>query len=91
MDLSKLNKATEKAKQTATDAAKRIQSELSVLSGRFVCPDCEVACEASEEYDPAQAAFYAETNGKVPSWRCPECETHYRREENSVGFDPYER
>jgi rubredoxin len=91
MDIPKLNKAGEKAKESATYAVRRVKTQLSILPDRFVCPDCKVACEADRKYDPQQAAFHAETNGKVPSWRCPECETHYRREEDRITFDLYDR
>lgn len=91
MDIPRLNKAGEKANDAATDVVKRVTSEISILPDRFVCSDCDVACEPDRKYDPQQAAFYAETNGKGPSWRCPECQTHYRREERSVTPDLYDR
>lgn len=91
MDIPRLNDAGEKAKDAATDAVKRVKSEISIFSDRFVCPDCDVACEPDRKYDSQSAAFHAETNGKVPSWRCPECQTHYRREERSVTVDLYDR
>jgi rubrerythrin len=91
MDIPDLNESTEKAKEHVTEAVKRVKSELSILPDRFVCPQCDVPCEPDWKYDRQQAAFYSETNGKVPSWRCPECGTHYRRKERSIGIDPYDR
>ena len=91
MDISKLNKAGEKAKEAATKTKQWIQSEISILPDRYVCPTCEEVCVADYTYDPTQAAFHAETNGHVPSWYCSTCETHYYREEGLVTDDMYDR
>ena len=58
----------------------------------FDCPNCSGRCEASETYDPDEAAFFAESNGIRPSWYCENCDTHYRREVDSkFTFDPWDQ
>ena len=52
-------------------------SFLGIEREAFVCPDCNTACKPSETYDVARAAF---DGGASPSWECPDCGTHYRRE-----------
>lgn len=77
MDLPRLNDTAEKAKEQA-------KGKLISWLPRFECPKCNVACEAGYRYDPDTAAFHAETNGEVPAWICPQCDSAYRREENSL-------
>lgn len=50
----------------------------------FECPKCNTVCEAGRRYDPDTAAFHAETNGEAPAWICPNCDSAYRREEDSL-------
>ena len=61
----------------------------------FRCTQCGAYCEMSETYDPAMAGKFAETNGVRPSWFCPFCDQHYRREpdedEDEDTFDTYDR
>jgi transcription elongation factor Elf1 len=91
MDIPDLNKAGEKAKEAAKDGKQWVQSKVSILPDRFVCPKCEEICVADYTYDPDTASFHAETNGQVPSWYCSNCETHYHREETGVTGDLYDR
>jgi len=51
MDISKLNKAGEKAKEAATKTKQWVQSEISILPDRYVCPKCDkqLACSVTKE------------------------------------------
>ncbi|AGM11116.1 hypothetical protein M196_gp22 [Halorubrum tailed virus 4] len=58
------------------------RSFLGVERERYVCPDCNVACEESRTFDHRRAAF---DGGKSPSWYCEECDSHYVREADDSG------
>ena len=77
------------AKSAAETASGRVKGLVPWLPSPHEC-DCGALCEATRVYDPDQAAFYPETNGKVPAWECPECGAAYRREENDgYTFSPW--
>jgi len=67
-----------------------VKSFLGVERERYVCPECNVACEESRVYDPQRAAF---DGGDSPSWYCDSCESHYVREadDSSHTLDLYGR
>lgn len=71
----------------ATDSVRTVSqkavSTLPWLSDPFTCPECNVPCEESAAYDPIEGAFYEWIGGERPTYQCPRCETHYRREETS--------
>jgi hypothetical protein len=68
------------AKETATKVVSETRSALPfLLDEPYYCDDCGDACEASRAYDPQRAAWFAETNGRAPSWYCRNCDQHYQR------------
>lgn len=67
--------------ERAEAAGHAVREFLGVAFEAHVCPDCQTACEPAETYDTARAAEYG---GKAPSWHCPDCGTHYVREQTEV-------
>jgi len=63
---------------------------LGVERERYVCPDCNVACEESRAYDSQRAAF---DGGDSPAWTCPSCNRDFVREadDSSHTLDLYGR
>jgi predicted RNA-binding Zn-ribbon protein involved in translation (DUF1610 family) len=60
----------QKATESVSAMVERIEG---YLFGSFDCPDCGRACKADTTYD---TTLYEE----VRSWHCPECESHFYRE-----------
>lgn len=77
MEFPNLSDATEKVKAEA-------RGRLIPWLPHHECPKCNTVCKAGQRYDPKTAAFHSETNGKVPAWICPDCDSAYRREEDSL-------
>ena len=77
-NLPSLDDATNRVKSTVQSSK---SSVLWWIPDPIPCDKCGLQCEASRAYDPHTAAFHAEHNGKVPTWYCENCDTHYRREE----------
>lgn len=77
------------AAQTATRRA--TGAVLSWLPTAKRC-ECGAVCKATYEYDAQEAAFFSDTNGERPAWKCEACGTAYRREEKSrLSFDIWGR
>jgi len=90
--LRPISNPTETA-QRAADSVRRVVKAVTPFGADApVCDDCGATMEPSRTYDAREAAFYAETNGKVPSWECPECGRAIRRESDTQTppnpFDP---
>ena len=84
-----LERPIQKAREATESVSERAKGLIGWLPNPKEC-DCGALCEASRVYDPDQAAFFAETNGKAPAWECPECGAAYRREENDgYTFSPW--
>ena len=66
------------------------RSFLGVERERFVCPECNEACQESRTYDVQRMAF---DGGSSPSWFCESCQTHFVREvdDESHTLDLYGR
>jgi len=72
MDLPELS-------ETAESVSQQAKTLIPWLPDPMECPECAVYCNYDHGYDPARAAFFPV--GQCPIWRCPNCETKYRREE----------
>jgi hypothetical protein len=59
------------------DTVRETFSFLGVERERHVCPDCDVACDATTTYNPRTAAF---DGGESPAWACPDCGRTWHRE-----------
>lgn len=73
-----LGAAISEGAEAATQYAKTIFGTRKEI---YTCPDCNAACEESTTYNAQTAAF---DGGACPSWRCPECDTHYHRESDDA-------
>ena len=68
----------ERAVQSGADAIRSVtDSFLGIERERHVCPDCDVACDATTTYNPRTAAF---DGGESPAWACPSCGATFHRE-----------
>jgi ribosomal protein L37AE/L43A len=76
--------------ENGANAVRETFEFLGVEREAHVCPDCQTACEPAQTYDHRRAAF---DGGKSPSWKCPECQTHFVREvsDESHTLDLYGR
>lgn len=60
-----------------------VTSFLGIQREAHVCPECNTGCVESMTYDAGRAAF---SGGESPSWECPECGSHYVREDGDEGL-----
>jgi transposase-like protein len=77
--------------ESGADAVRNVTSSfLGVEREAYVCPDCDVACQATTTYNPRTAAF---DGGASPAWVCPECAKTFVREvsDESHTLDLYGR
>lgn len=70
-----------------------IRRTIPWLPEPFRCPGCGAPCREAHAYDPQTAAFYAESNGQRPVWRCDDCGSAWRRdgERGGLTFDIWGR
>jgi uncharacterized protein with PIN domain len=64
------------------ETVRAFTSFLGVERERYVCPECNTACEETTVHDPARAAF---DGGESPAWVCPDCGESYVREVSDEG------
>jgi len=70
----------------------RLGEIFPTLIGSFECDKCGSRCEAGNAYDPHDGAFHQGPGGERPAWICTndDCGAKFRRESDSVTFDPWE-
>jgi len=77
---------TEMAEESVESIKQSVSSAIPWLPSH-TCEACGALCEETEVFDPTTAAF---EDRATPAWFCPNCETHYYRDDGSnLTFDPF--